>query len=104
MVTDQTLPTVFRLKGELDLARQAELDAIAAAAAQSEVAIVDMTEVTFLDSTVLTWLVQTKQALEQRNRQLRIATNGVVTRLLSLAGLEGVIEVVPTQPEVSGSS
>lgn len=88
----------------MDLARQAELDAVAAAAAQSEVAIVDMAEVTFLDSTVLTWLIQTKQAFEQNNRRLRITTNGVVSRLLSIAGLEGVIDVAPTQLEASGSS
>ena len=103
MTTDETLPTVFRLQGEVDLARQAELDAIAAAAAESQVAIVDMTEVTFIDSTVLNWLVHVKQALEQRNGRLRVvALDGVVTRLLSIAGLGEVIEVFPNQLQASG--
>ena len=105
MTTDGGLSKVFRLKGELDLARQAELDAIAEAAAESHVAIVDMSEVTFLDSTVLNWLVRTKQLLEEKNRRLRVvAPAGVVTRLLSVAALEGVIEVFPTQLEAGGSS
>ena len=105
MTPDGGLSKVFRLKGELDLARQAELDAIAEAAAESHLAIVDMTEVTFLDSTVLNWLVRTKQTLEEKNRRLRvIASEGVVTRLLSIVGLEGAIEVIGPQPEVTGSS
>ena len=95
---------VFRLKGELDIARQAELDAIAAGGCRERGAIVDMTEVTFLDSTVLTWLVRTKQTLEEKNRRLRVvAPGGVVTRLLSIAGLEGAIEVIGTQTEATES-
>lgn len=103
MTTDRTLPMVFKLTGQLDIARQAELDDIEAAASQSDVAIVDMTEVTFLDSTALNWLVRTKRALEKKNGQLRVvASAGVVTRLLSVTGLEGVIEVIAPQSEVEG--
>ena len=104
MTTGQTQPKVFKLTGELDMARQAELDAIAAAAAEAELAIVDMTEVTFLDTTVITWLLRTKRALEERDRRLRVvAPQGLVTRLIALAELEGVIEVFPTHLEAEGA-
>jgi anti-anti-sigma factor len=103
MTTDRTPPKVFKLTGELDLARQAELDAIAAAAAEAELAIVDMTEITFLDSTVLKWLLRTKKVVEENQGRLRVvAPNGVVTRLLAIANLEGVIEVFPTHFEAQG--
>jgi anti-anti-sigma factor len=95
---------VFKLIGELDLARQAELDAIAAAAAEAELAIVDLTEITFLDTTVINWLVRTKRLLDEKKGRLRVvAPKGLVTRLISIADLEGVIEVFPTHFEAAGS-
>jgi anti-sigma B factor antagonist len=104
MTTDRTPPKVFKLTGELDLAREAELDAIAAAAAEAELAIVDMTEITFLDSTAIRWLVRTKQVVEENRGRLRVvAPEGVVTRLIGIAELEGVIEVFPTQSDAAGS-
>ena len=104
MTTDRTPPKVFKLTGELDLARQAEMDAIAAAAAEAELAIVDMTEVTFLDTTVINWLLRTKKLIEERKGRLRVvAHKGVVTRLIGIAELEGVIEVFPTHLEAGGS-
>lgn len=103
MTLDRPVQVMIALKGELDLARRDELERIGAIACDGDLAIVDMTEVTFLDSTVLSWLVRTKQALEQKSGRLRvIAPNGVVTRLVSIAGLEGVIEVFPTQFEAQG--
>ena len=97
MTTDRTPPKVFKLIGEVDLARQAELDAIAAAAAEAELAIVDMTEITFLDTTVINWLLRTKRLIEERKGRLRVvAPQGLVTRLIAIAELEGVIEVFPT--------
>lgn len=104
MTTDRTPPTVFKLTGELDLARQAELDAIAAAAAQAELAIVDLSEVTFVDTTVINWLLRTKKLLEEKSSRLRVvAPKGLVTRLIAIAELEGVIEVFPTHIEAAGS-
>ena len=100
MTTGPTFPQVFKLAGEVDLARQAELDAIGAAAAEARLAIVDMTEITFVDSTVVTWLLRTKEVLEQKNGNLRVvAPQGLVTQLLAMSKLEGVIEVLPTLPE-----
>ena len=66
MAADQKPPRVFKLTGEVDMARQAELDAIAAAVAEAELAIVDMTEVTFVDTTVINWLLRTKKVLEEK--------------------------------------
>ena len=95
MTTGQTFPQVFKLTGEVDLARQAELDEIEAAAAQVEFATVDLTEVTFLDSTALKWLLSIKRALDGKNGRLRLlACSGTVTRVLSLAGLEDVFETI----------
>lgn len=104
MTTDRTPPKVFKLTGELDLARLAELEAIAAAAAEAELAIVDMTEITFLDSTVIKWLLRTKKVVEENKGRLRVvAPKGVVTRLIAIAELEGVIEVFPTHLEAEGA-
>ena len=104
MTLDQPVQVRVALKGELDLARWDELEQLGAIACDSDLAIVDMTEVTFLDSTVLNWLVHTKQALEQKSGRLRvIAPSGIVTRLVSIAGLEGVIEVFPTHFEAHGA-
>ena len=104
MTTDDKPSRVFRLKGELDFARQGELDAIAAAAASGKDAILDMTEVTFLDSTALNWLVRTKHTLESKSGRLRVvAPEGVVTRLLSITGLEEAINVIASQPEAPES-
>ena len=104
MTTDRTPRKVFKLTGELDLAREAELDAIAAAAAEAELAIVDMTEITFLDTTVITWLLRTKKLLEEKKGRLRVvAPEGLVTRLIAITELEGVIEVFPTHFEAAGS-
>ena len=103
MTTDRTPPKVFKLTGELDLARRGELDAIAAAAAEAELAIVDMTEITFIDSTVINWLLSTKKVLEEKKGRLRVvAPNGLVTRLLAITELDGVIEVFPTHLEAEG--
>ena len=104
MTLDRPVQVLIALKGELDVARRDELEQMAVIACDGDLAIVDMTEVTFLDSTVLNWLVRTKQALERKSGQLRvIAPNGIVTRLVSIAGLEGVIEVFPTQLEAQGA-
>ena len=104
MTTDRMPPKVFKLTGELDLARQAELDAIAAAAAEAELAIVDMTEITFIDSTVIDWLVRAKKVVEEKKGRLRVvAPQGLVTRLIAITELEGVIEVFPTHIEAGGS-
>lgn len=95
MTTGQTFPQVFKLTGEVDLARQAELDGIEAAATQVKYATVDLTEVSFLDSTALKWLLGIKQALDGKNGRLRLlACPGIVTRLLSLAGLEDEFETI----------
>ena len=104
MTTEYAFPQVFKLVGEVDLARQAELDAIAAAAAEARLAIVDMTEVTFIDSTALSWLVRTKKTLVEGDGWLRVvAPPGVVTRLVSVAGLEELIDVYPTHLEATGT-
>ena len=100
MTTDRTPPKVFKLTGEVDIARQAELDAIAAAAAEAELAIVDLTEVTFLDTTVINWLLRTKKVIEEQKGRLRVvAPKGLLTRLIAITELEGVIEVFPTHLE-----
>ena len=104
MTAGQTFPSVFKLTGEVDIARQAELDAIAAAAAEARLAIVDLAEVTFVDSTVIDWLLRTKRVIEEKNGRLRVvAPKGLVTRLIAITELEGVIEVFPTQLEAAGS-
>ena len=104
MTSGQTLPSVFKLTGEVDIARQAELDAIAAAATEARLAIVDLTEVTFVDSTVIDWLLRTKRVIEEKKGRLRVvAPEGLVTRLIAITELEDVIEVFPTQLEATCS-
>ena len=103
MTTDRTPVRVFKLTGEVDLARQAELDAIAEAAVEAGLAIVDMSEITFVDSTVINWLLRTKKVVEEKNGRLRVvAPKGLVTRLIAITELEGVIEVFPTHLEATG--
>ena len=103
MITGQPIPQVFNLTGEVDIARQAELDAIASAAAEAGLAIVDMTEITFLDSTVITWLLRAKKAVEERQGRLRVvAPKGLVTRLIEITELEDIIEVFPSHLEAAG--
>ena len=100
MTTGQPIPKVFKLTGEVDIARQAELDAIAAAAADAGLAIVDMTEITFLDSTVINWLLRAKKAVEENQGRLRVvAPKGIVTRLIEITELEDIIEVFPSHLE-----
>lgn len=102
--TDRTLPHVFKLMGEVDLARQDELAVIEEAAAEARFAIVDLSEVTFLDSTALNWLLRTKKTVEEKRGWLRVvAPTGMVTRLVSLAGLQDMIDVFPTQLEAADS-
>ena len=104
MTTDRTPVRVFKLTGEVDLARQAELDAIAEEAVEAGLAIVDMSEITFVDSTVINWLLRTKKVVEEKNGRLRVvAPKGLVTRLIALTELEGVIEVFPTHLEATGA-
>ena len=103
MTTKQPLPIVFKLTGEVDIARQAELDAIAAEAAQAGLAIVDMTEVTFVDSTVINWLLRAKEAVEAKQGRLRVvAPKGLVTRSIHIAEIEDAIEVFPSHLEATG--
>lgn len=105
MTSDRTPPKVFKLTGELDLTRLDELEEIAAAAAEAELAIVDMTEISFLDSTVLNWLVRTRKAVEERKGRFRVvAPQGLVTRLIAIAELEGLIDVFPSHPEAAASN
>lgn len=101
MTTGSTSPQVFKLTGDVDLARLGELDAIGAAAAEAMLAIVDMTETTFVDSTVINWLLRTKNILQEKNGGLRVVAppEGLVARLVALTRLEGVIEVLPTLQE-----
>lgn len=105
MTTGRTFPQVFKLTGEVDLARLGELDAIGAAAAEAMLAIVDMTETTFVDSTVINWLLRTKDMLEEKNGNLRVVAplDGLFARLVTMTRLEGVIEVVPTLQEAVAS-
>lgn len=100
MTFGQPIQVTVALKGELDLARRDELEQIGAIACDGDLAIVDMTEVTFLDSTTLNWLVGLKLALEEKSGRLRvIAPDGIVPRLVSIAGLEDLIEIFPTPLE-----
>lgn len=100
MTTGRLGPMVFVLRGDLDVARQNELDEITAAASRGAVAIIDMREVSFLDSTVLDWLVRTKQVVENEKGRLRVvATDGMLARLLSLTGLDVAIDVFHSQHE-----
>ena len=102
MTMGQTNPKVFKLVGELDIARQAELESIAAAAAQAGLAIVDMTEVTFVDSTVIDWLLRAKKAVEEKQGRLHVvAPRGLVTRLIEIVELEDVIEIFPSHLEAA---
>ena len=95
---------MFELTGDLDIARLAELDEIAAAVVQLGFSIVDLTEVTFVDSTAINWLLRTKQVVEEKSGRIRVvAPLGMVTRLVSITGLEGIIEVFPTQLEAMGA-
>ena len=93
---NQPLPKVFKLTGEVDIARQAELEAMAAEAAQAGFAIVDLTETTFVDSTVINWLLRAKKLVEEEKGRLRVvARPGLLTRLIEITELEHIIEVFP---------
>lgn len=104
MTTDQTPPQVFKLTGQVDMARQAELDAIAAAAIQTRLAIVDVTEISFYRFDRYQIAVHTRNAIEEKGGRLRGGrANRSGTRLIASAGLEGVIEVFPTHLEAAES-
>ena len=90
--------------GEVDLARQFELDVIEEAVVEARFAIVDLSEVKFLDSTGLNWLLGVTKTIEAKRGWLRVvAPTGLVSRRVSIAGVEGMIDIFPTQLEAADS-
>lgn len=95
---------LVEVSGEVDLHTAPQLQAVLTGlvepARPGESVVVDLTGVAFMDSTGLGELVAAHKALQRRGDRLHLAvSNARVTRLLSLSGLDGVLDVHPSQPE-----
>lgn len=93
---------ILTVHGDIDLAVAPSLrqGLTRACLDRSGTLILDMRDVTFMDSTALSILIETQASLQAAGRGLRLVCgDGVVTRLLSLAGLEEMFPCYGTPEE-----
>lgn len=86
------------VRGELDLAAEPAVLAEALRALEESTPnrlVLDVAEVSFIDSSGLRVLLRCRDSAQRAGRRfaLRVANNQVVTRLLSLAGVESWFEI-----------
>src|SRR5689334_8606128 len=88
--------SMVRLSGEIDIAMRDEVLAkLEAAAKQSDIVDVDLSTVTYADSTALGLLIGLRNQLRERGGKVRlISPTARVLRLLELAGLDRVFEII----------
>jgi anti-sigma B factor antagonist len=89
---------LVEVSGEVDLHTAPQLRAVLGGLvgreSPGESVVVDLTGVSFIDSTGLGELVGAHKAVQRRGDRLHVvATNDRVTRLLTLTGLDDVLEV-----------
>lgn len=85
---------VVTATGEIDLASAPHLQAALADAGDAGSVVVDLSNVTFIDSTGLRVLISSHEAASQNGTNFSlIAVEGPVTRLLSITGVDGWLNV-----------
>jgi anti-anti-sigma factor len=93
---------VVRLIGEIDLSNAEALGAAAEGAVSNRAdgLVLDMSGVTFLDSTGLRLVFRLARRLRDRQQVLRVVVpdGARVARLLSIAGVASVAEVISRHP------
>ena len=95
---------VVSVEGELDLHNTKQLDQALESTDHPRV-ILDLTEVPFVDSTALGTIVASMKSMRSQGRELLVvAGNPVVTRVLSITGLERVFSVHPSLAEAITSA
>jgi anti-sigma B factor antagonist len=87
---------LVRLSGDVDLAVKDKVQALLdAASQQSDRVDVDLSEVDYADSTALGLLITLRKRLQERGGELRlVAPSDRVRRLLQIAGLDQVFEIL----------
>jgi anti-sigma B factor antagonist len=97
-ISDRDGRAVFVIRGELDLATAPELDtAIQARLADGQDVVVDLRELEFMDSTGLRVLVSAHarvEGTEQRFVIVRPLPGAAIEKILAVAGVEQVLELV----------
>jgi anti-sigma B factor antagonist len=90
---------VITLPAEVDIgnAAQASEDLLSALAQNASMVIADMSATTFCDSAGVTALVRAARAASARGASLRVAASApAVTRVLSITGVDRLIEIFPS--------
>lgn len=90
---------ILTVRGEVDLsvAPALRVGLTGALHDKSGPLVLDMRDVTFIDSTALSVLIEAQAGLKVSGRPLVLACgDGVVTRLLTLAGLGALFPLYPT--------
>lgn len=89
---------VLDLTGEIDLATAPEFEARLGAVNTGGRVVVDLSKVTFIDSTGLRVLITGHEAAEAAGGSLAIvATDGPVTKLFSITGVDEWLDVHATR-------
>jgi anti-anti-sigma factor len=97
---------VIRVDGELDLSNVSEIRSVVAEQCElrPSVLIFDLRELTYMDSSGLGVLVGAKRRLASNEGEVMIITQqNAVLKALSLSGLDRIIRVFPTGPELLAS-
>ena len=85
---------VLTVDGEIDLARQDELeDLVAANGDLSSHVVFDLTQVTFMDSTGLGWLLRSQDMLAERGARCAVVLPTTLDRLFTAAGISDHFDI-----------
>jgi len=90
---------VITLPAEVDIGNAAQVreDLLSVLAQNASMVIADMSATTFCDSAGVTALVRAARAASARGAALRVAASApAVTRVLSITGVDRLIEVFPS--------
>jgi anti-anti-sigma factor len=98
--TSQRAATVLTVTGEIDLATAPDLGQRLAKVTGSGDIVADLTGVTFIDSTGLWVLISAHEAAtEAGGRLCVVVTDGVVTKLLRITGVDRELHVFASLSE-----
>lgn len=95
------------VSGEIDLATVDQLEKDLKACHEEDAGnlAVDLTGADFMDSTGLRCLVMTDRSYRDSGRQFAlIVSNGPISRLIELSGVESTIEIVSSREELVSSN
>lgn len=98
--SDDELPAVVRVEGELDSFTAAQLREHLAGVVENEAVVIDLCEVAFIDSSGLGALVGGVRRIREAGRGVAICcTRPSVLRLLDVTGFDRLVPVVSTRTD-----